>query len=401
VVVDLDRFRAINESLGRQAGDALLVQAGARLAACAADPAHVARTGGDQFALIHPGLKSESELARATLDSLRLCFGEPFRLEGGDYRVAARAGIALFPDDGADAEVLLRNAEAAVLKAKAGKDAYLFYTERLTARVAHNLTLENRLRHALERQEFVLHYQPKVEIASRRIVGAEALIRWNSEEGLVPPSEFIPMLEETGMIVEVGAWVLRQAVHDRMRWRSEGVRAPRVAVNVSVIQLRRADFLRVVRDALAPGGPAHGIDFEITESLLALDAEGALAKLTEVRTLGVDLAIDDFGTGYSSLAYLARLPVQQLKIDRAFIVAMLTDPRAMTLVSTIALMARSMGFTAIAEGVETEEQARALLEAGCVQMQGYLTGRPMPAEQLTPRLERESVLRAPEAHPFR
>ena len=384
VVVNLDRFRSINESLGRVAGDELLAQVGARLAGCASHPDHVARVGADHFAIAHPGMTSEGELARNTRELLRRCFGEPFRLAGNEFRVDARAGIALFPEDGADTDVLLRHAESAVARAKAESDRCLFYTEQMTARIAGKLVLENRLRRAIEKQEFVLHYQPKVDLADRSLVGVEALVRWNGGgAALVPPAQFIPLLEETGLMVEVGEWVLRQAVRDHCGWRDAGLQAPRIAVNVSMIQVQSPAFVTMVREAVAPCGPVPAIDLEITESLLAGDVEASLAKLAKLRELGLGVALDDFGTGYSSLAYLARMPVQQIKIDRSFIVGMLTDPQAMTLVVTIVTLARSLGLTAVAEGVESEDQAEALRKMGCHQIQGYLVARPMPREALT------------------
>ncbi|APV50723.1 hypothetical protein BWI17_14125 [Betaproteobacteria bacterium GR16-43] len=393
-VLDLDQLKSINASLGRQAGDTLLAQAAVRLSGSTPDPDHLARTEADQFAIVIPEFRSETELARVDLERLRACFDAPFTLNGGDVQVIARSGIALFPADGKDADVLLRNAEAAAVRAKTAREPYLFYAETMTRRVSERLTLETRMRGALERNEFVLQYQPKVNLATRRIVGVEALIRWNNAEGsLVLPGHFIPLLEETGMIAEVGQWALQQAVRDYQAWVAEGVVAPRIAVNVSVVQIHRADFVDVVREAVRPLGAAPPIDLEITESLLAGDVEGSIAKLEAVRALGVGLAIDDFGTGFSSLAYLAKLPVQQIKIDRSFIVGMMRDSHAMTLVTTIVTLAKSLGLVAIAEGVETEDQARLLSTAGCHQVQGYLTGRPMPREMVTPLLEPTGIVR--------
>jgi diguanylate cyclase (GGDEF)-like protein len=388
-VVDLDRFRSINESLGRAAGDALLSQVAMRLAGCATHPDHVARIGADIFAIAHPQVADAGEVARGTRELLRRCFGDPFSLAGNEFRVDARAGIALFPDDAEDTEVLLRHAESAVARAKAGTDRCLFYTEQMTARVAEKLGLENRLRSAIERDEFTLHYQPKVDAATRRITGVEALLRWRGVDGtLVPPVSFIPALEETGLMVEVGEWVLRRAVRDHRFWLDAGLEAPCVAVNVSVLQLHRPDFVAMVLDAVAPCGPAPAIDLEITESLLAGDVEASLAKLTALRGRGLGIAIDDFGTGYSSLAYLARMPVQQIKIDRSFVVEMLDDAHAKTLVATIVTLARSLGLVAVAEGVETEAQAQALLDMGCHQIQGYLISRPVTREALADLLAR-------------
>jgi EAL domain-containing protein (putative c-di-GMP-specific phosphodiesterase class I) len=254
----------------------------------------------------------------------------------------------------------------------------------MTARVAEAFVLENRLRRALAAGEFLLHYQPKVDAANRAIVAVEALIRWHSPElGLVPPGQFVPLLEETGMIVDVGHWVLRQAVADRRRWIEAGLAAPPIAVNVSVCQLRRDDYVASVGRAVAGEPSSPGIELEIVESLGMEDTEAFIGKLQALRELGLTLAIDDFGTGYSSLGYLARLPVQALKIDRAFVNAMLDGPQAATLVATMISLAHSLGLRVVAEGVETEAQAQALVALGCDQLQGFLTGRPMPWEELT------------------
>jgi EAL domain-containing protein (putative c-di-GMP-specific phosphodiesterase class I) len=261
----------------------------------------------------------------------------------------------------------------------------LFYTAAMTERVAEKLKLENKLREALEKDEFVLHYQPKVHLETRAILGVEALIRWQSTEfGLVPPGEFIPLLEETGLILEVGAWALKRAAIDRRHWVELSMPAPRIAVNVSAVQMRQRDFVRVVEEALGYGGSPAGIDLEITETLLMESLQDNISKLEKVRALGVTIAIDDFGTGYSSLAYLAKLPVHALKIDRSFVSAMLQSPQSMTIVSTIISLAHSLDLKVIAEGVETEEQSHLLKLLKCDEAQGYLFSRPLPREQIEP-----------------
>jgi len=306
------------------------------------------------------------------------------------YRIAAKAGVALFPDDAADADALFRNAEAALKKAKASGDRYLMYTQSMTETMRGKLTLENQLRQALEQGEFVLHYQPKVNLETRRIVGVEALIRWQSPElGLVPPASFIPLMEETGLILETGAWALERAVADHLRWHELGLQAPRVAVNVSPIQLRQRDFVATLRRAVAPGAKPPGVDLEITESIIMTNIEGNIEKVKAARDLGLSIAIDDFGTGYSSLGYLAKLPVQALKIDHSFIVSMASDPDAMTLISTIISLAHSLRLVVIAEGVETEEQARMLRLLRCQQMQGFLFSKPLPLEEMTDLLKQQ------------
>jgi diguanylate cyclase (GGDEF)-like protein/PAS domain S-box-containing protein len=389
--VDIDRFKVINDTLGRQAGDELLKQVAQRLLKRSAEAGQLARVEGDHFSIVIPEVVSEENLARDVMLRAHEYFGAPFQIGDSELRVTARFGIAVFPNDGDDGETLFRNAEAAVKKAHARGERCLFYTQEMTEKIAGTLALENRLRQALEKKEFVLYYQPKVDISTRRILSVEALIRWKSpEHGLVPPVEFIPLMEETGMIMEVGAWALGQAAHDHLRWTDLGIaHPPRIAVNVSQIQLRKKDFVDTVRDAIAEGTDPTGIDLEITESLVMEDIEANIQKLNMIRSLGPSIAIDDFGTGYSSLSYLAKLPVQTLKIDRSFIITMLQEPHTMTLVATVISMAHSLGLKVVAEGVETEAQAAVLLLHGCDEMQGYLYSRPLPLDELTALLLKE------------
>ena len=384
IVLDIERFKAINDSFGRQAGDELLKQFAAGLGRVSGDPTRLARVGGDHFVVVLRGLKVEEEVARFYEQRLREYFAQPFRIANHDLRISAKAGIAIYPNDGSDADALLRNAEAALEKTKASGERYLFYTQQMTERIAERLELEGKLRRALDREEFVLHYQPKFDAQTKRIEGVEALIRWQSPElGLVPPMQFIPLLEETGLIFEAGAWALRQAASDYRRWQKLGLAAPRVAVNVSSVQLRRRDFVESVQSVLGEGPGSVAIDVEITESLIMEDIQASTEKLEALRLLGVDIAIDDFGTGYSSLAYLAKLPVQQLKIDRSFIITMLKEPAVMTLVATVISMAHSLGLKVVAEGVDAEDQAKELKRLGCDQMQGYLYSKPVDFDAIT------------------
>jgi EAL domain-containing protein (putative c-di-GMP-specific phosphodiesterase class I) len=362
--------------IGRQEGDLLLASMAARLVGLAGNANRVARVGADRFAVIIPEVRKEARIARIIDDGFAKVEGEPFQVGDTELRVAIRSGVAIYPNDGADADSLFRNAEAALKKAKATGDKYLFYTQRMTERFAERLSLENKLRQAVERQEFVLHYQPKLALADGSIVGVEALIRWQTPQGLVRPDQFIPLLEETGLIVQAGAWALRRAALDHRSWSEQGLRAPRIAVNVSPVQLR-GNFIEMLKAALAEGVAPAGIDLEITESLIMEDIAGNIAKLKAVRELGVNIAIDDFGTGYSSLGYLAKLPVQSLKIDGSFISTMEQDANAMTLVSTIISLAHSLRLKVTAEGVRTESQAKMLRLLHCDEMQGYLFGRPL------------------------
>ena len=384
VVIDIERFRIVNESLGRQAGDEALRQIAARCLRVSANPALLARIGADQFAVLMPDIKVDDDVARRAMLRNEQIFGTPCVVGGTELKLSARFGIAIFPNDGADAEELIRNAEAALKNAKTAGERYLYYARQMNERVAEHFVLENQLRRALENDEFVLHYQPKVSLDDGRIAGVEALIRWLSPElGLVPPMQFIPLMEETGMILEAGAWALRQAVRDHDAWKQLGLAAPRIAVNVSPIQLRQHGFVRDVEQALAQSAAPHGIDLELTESLVMEDIEGNIEKLKAIRRLGINIAIDDFGTGYSSLAYLARLPVNTLKIDRAFVITMLNDANAMTLVSTMITLAHSLRLNVVAEGVDEEGQAKVLRLLRCDQMQGYLYSKPLPFEQMT------------------
>ena len=386
-IVDIERFKAINDAYGRQAGDELLRQLAERIKSAGPDPTRAARIGPDHFAIVSTDVENEDDVGRLTEQRLAACLGPAFRLDGRELRLSARVGIAMYPGDGGHAEALFANAEAALKKAKATGERYLFFAPAMTERIHENLSLENKLREALDKEEFVLHYQPKVDVENRGIVGVEALIRWQSPElGLVPPMKFISLLEETGLILQVGSWALRRAALDHRTWAERGLKPPRVAVNVSPIQLRQRDFVRDVEHAIMKGIAPVGIDLEITESLIMQDIHATIEKLKLLRKLGVQVAIDDFGTGYSSLSYLAKLPVQTLKIDRSFVIAMLEDPNTTTLVHTMITLAHSFQLKVVAEGVESEDQANMLRLLGCDQMQGYLFSKPLPVEALIPLL---------------
>ncbi|OFZ92921.1 MAG: hypothetical protein A2Z64_09000 [Betaproteobacteria bacterium RIFCSPLOWO2_02_67_12] len=398
--LDLDRFQRINDTLGYEAGDLLLQETANRLARTLRQTDFVAlsdrneanyfvaRQGGNEFSVLLDGVhraQDTANVARRILEAL----ARPFDLDGNEIVASACIGIAVYPLDGKDADSLRKGAGSAMHHAKQqGRNGYQYYNAVMNTRALEKLALESHLRKALERDEFALHYQPKVDLENGNIAGAEALLRWISpERGLVPPAQFIPMLEEAGMIVEVGAWALRKAVADHLRWHDQGLPAPRVSVNVSAIQLRQEDFVAVLAHAIKDGAARPGIDLEITESLVMHDIESNIAKLKAVRDLGMDIAIDDFGTGHSSLAYLAKLPLQTLKIDRSFIITMLDNADAATLVRTIISLAHSLRLIVVAEGVETEEQAKMLRLLRCDQMQGYLFSKPLPFEEMTALLK--------------
>jgi len=384
LAIDLERFRVINETFGRHAGDALLKLVAERLIDTGVGVDHLARISGDCFAAILSNIRQEADAVYFLENQVTAALGEPFKLEGEELRISAKAGIALFPDDGKDADTLFRNAEAALKKSKLSGDKYLFYTPELNARVAEKLTLENNLRKALELGQLVLHYQPKVDLKSNRIGGLEALMRWNDPEaGLVPPWKFIPLLEETGMIIEAGAWALAQAMADYRELQKNNLSPPRIAVNVSQVQLQRNDFVSTIERVVSgSGGVSGGLEIEITESLIMQDIEANIQKLRAIREMGVEVAIDDFGTGYSSLSYIAKLPINSLKIDRAFIINMASNADDLSIVSAIISLAHSLDLRVIAEGVETNEQANLLRLLKCDEIQGFLFSPAVPIAQI-------------------
>ncbi len=391
VVWNLHRFRDINETFGRQTGDTVLREIGQRFQENWPNAMDVARIGVDHFAGIIHDRREAIDLAHLIEQIIEDVLLKPITVGQQELRIAASAGVAVFTNSDEDAETLLRNAEAALRKARRSGLNYLFYGPEMNARVAETLMLENRLRQAMERDEFVLHYQPKVSGVNGHVTGLEALMRWNDPEfGLVQPDRFIPVLEETGMILQVGLWAIRQALADSRRWQEAGIEAPRVAVNVSAIQLQQENFVDSVRAALQADGGSALVDLEITESMIMTELEENIARLDEIRRLGGDIAIDDFGTGYSSLGYLAKLPVSALKIDKSFIETMNESPESMTIVSTIISLAHSLDLKVIAEGVEQEEQAKFLRLFKCNELQGYLISRPLPPDQVVDFLRQRS-----------
>ena len=384
VMLDLERFRNINETLGRHVGDAVLRGVAQRLGEAIGETEVLANVGADHFAIATRRIDDAAEIARIVEHVFAATVSRPLDAGGTTLHLAARAGIAVYPADGADGEGLYRNAEAALREAKRTGQKYQFYAPQMNASVAQALHLENRMRGALERDEFVLHYQPKVELDTGRIVGLEALIRWQDPEtGLVPPAHFIPLLEETGLILQAGRWAMQEAARTAAALRAKGLPPVRIAVNVSPIQLRQKDFVASVEAAIAAaGGAPHGLDLEITESVIMHDIDANVRVLSQVRGMGVELAIDDFGTGYSSLAYIGRLPVSVIKIDRAFIRNLDSDAESKPIVRTIISLTHALGRKVVAEGVETEGQARLLRQLRCDQYQGYLFSKPLPAEEI-------------------
>lgn len=382
-LIDLERFKNFNDSLGRANGDDLLKKVAGWLIAQTGNVNLLARIGADQFAIALPGITTESEVARQVDSILSVFVKHSLLVDNTEFRISAKIGIALFPNDGTEVENLFRNAEAALKMAKKTGDRYLFHNRRMTDAVTGKLSLENQLRLAIEHEEFVLHYQPKFHLADGTLSGAEALIRWNKPgSGLIAPGDFIPLLEETGMIYEVGRWALRQAIADASHWRTVYGVSVRIAVNVSALQLRNPEFISEIRRKIeAVPDAARGLEIEITESMIMEDIEESITKLQAIREMGITIAIDDFGTGFSSLAYLSRLPLNTLKIDRSFIVGMQRGAEGVALVSTIVNLAHSLKLKVVAEGVETKEQSGQLAHMHCDEIQGFLRGRPTSAEE--------------------
>jgi diguanylate cyclase (GGDEF)-like protein len=392
--LDVDRFKNINDSLGHAAGDELLKIVGALCARQLRETDTVARLGGDEFIICLAGIES-AEQAAAVARRLLADLAKGFEVGGHTLHANASIGISLYPTDGADAETLIRSADTAMYHAKDdGRGTYHFFRPQMTERVKRRLSLEIGLRHALERNEFELHFQPVVQLASGRLLGAEALVRWrHPERGLVSPAEFIPVAEDIGLIVPLGEWVLRQACLQAAKWSRMTGRDPFVAVNLSARQFHNGSLVSTVMSALEEAGlPADQLELEITESILMQQSDASARMLRELEQLGTKLAIDDFGTGYSSLGYLKRFPLSTIKIDRTFIRDVCRDSDDRAIVTAIMAMAQSLDLTVTAEGVEKPEQAQLLRELGCEQVQGYLYGKPVEAAEFEKLLSRPTLL---------
>jgi len=381
--VDIDRFKKVNDTLGHAAGDRLLEAFARRLASALRVGDTVGRLGGDEFGVILPEVRQAQDAARVA-EKIAASLAAPFDIDGREIFASGSMGITVYPNDSDDAETLVRNADTAMYRAKeAGRNAYRFYEPHMNERALERLELEGDLRRALGRGEFVLHYQPKADMAGARVNGAEALLRWRRQGGaLVPPMEFIPLLEETGLIVEVGDWVIRAACDELAKWDESPGERLAVAVNASTRQLRDGHLVESVRKALAETGCApERLQIEITESAAMQDVEAGIGVLAQLRALGVKVAIDDFGTGHSSLAYLQRLPIDIVKIDRRFVRDIHENAGDEAIARAIVAMARAFGYRVVAEGVENARQQQLLEAIGCDEMQGYLLGKPMPAEE--------------------
>jgi diguanylate cyclase (GGDEF)-like protein len=401
--MDLDRFKLVNDSLGHSAGDELLKTVSERFRAHIRgsdvvsrveppDPVpEVSRLGGDEFTVLLSKISQPQDaldVARRILDSSRA----PITVDGKELTMGVSIGIAVYPLDGRDAETIMKNADAAMYHAKElGGNSLQFFSPAINAEAMRNLTLECRLREALDRQELRLHYQPRIELGSRRITGVEALLRWKHPElGIVRPGEFIPLSEETGLIRPIGEWVLHTACAQNRAWQEAGYERVCVSVNVSSRQFEHFDLMSLVRRALQETGLApSNLELELTESVLMEDAQGTARVLRELQEMGVHIALDDFGTGFSSLSYLRSLPLDVIKIDRCFVAGIPTEPRATGIATAVITLAHGLGLTVVAEGVESEEQAAFLEKAGCDEMQGFLFTRALPPDELAGLLPRQ------------
>jgi diguanylate cyclase (GGDEF)-like protein/PAS domain S-box-containing protein len=384
VMMDVDRFRMINETLGRQAGDSLLKAIAERVKSSVREPDTVARLNADTFAIVASGTWRPEDLAHLMDTRKQELFGQAFVLDGEELILSATAGVAIFPEDGRTPESLLANAEAALRNAKQQSVPFLFYGPEMNARAADSLRIENRLRRAIEKQHLALWYQPKIDSKTGGLKGFEALMRWiDPDTGVVPPGQFIPIMEQTGMILDAGRWALNQVAKDCTGWANIAKVAPRIAVNVSPLQLRQKNFVTEVIDASDAIAQCDGLlDLEITESVIMENVDAIIPKLQTIRGLGVNIYVDDFGTGYSSLAYIARLPIHALKIDRSFVDGMTQSEDSLAIVTSVISLAHSLKLRVVAEGVETEAQRDLLQKLRCDELQGYLFGRPIPAQDV-------------------
>ncbi len=386
--IDLDRFKNLNETMGHASGDLLLQKVAERLVGCVRKCDTVARLSGDEFAVMLTNFSNDADVIHVSRKVLSI-FEQPFDLEGPEVYVTASIGVSIYPNDGDTVDELVTHAGAAMHHVKEhGRNAYRLYTDDLDATAFEHLVLENSLRRALEREEFVLFYQPQIDLGSGRVVGVEALIRWKHPDlGMVSPAQFIPLLEETGLILSVGQWVLQTACRQAKQWRDEGLGPIRMAINLSPRQIDQSNLVEQVAEALELSGlDPRSLDLEITESCLMGDVERSTRMLHELRQMDVNISIDDFGTGYSSLNYLTRFPIDTLKIDRSFVKDVTEDADDASLAKAIISMGHSLKLKVLAEGVETPEQLEFLRQYGCDEVQGFLFSMPLPADEVTPLL---------------
>ena len=400
--IDVDRFKTINDSLGHAAGDALLEEVARRLRATVPTTDTVARLGGDEFVVVSENLNDDFDAGHLA-DRLHRSFStSPMQVEGRQLTVTASIGVSVFPGDGDQINTLMRQADMAMYEVKSrGRDGWLFFTESMNRVIQERLSLEIDLRKSLENGDFCLHYQPQWDINGRHLLGWEALLRWTHPlRGVVSPGGFIPVAEDTGLIGPLGEWVLMEACRTAAAWHGHGLETCRLSVNLSCRQFAQSRLEEKIEEILNRTGLSpQRLELEITETVLMEDPQRAINLLTRLKDRGIRIAIDDFGTGYSSLSYLRSFPIDRLKIDRSFVTTSLTDPSGAAIVTAIISLARSLGITTIAEGVETEDQRQFLLQQGCDELQGFLMGQPMPNEAIGPFLDQSASAGAAPAAP--
>jgi diguanylate cyclase (GGDEF)-like protein len=389
VFLDLDRFKYINDSLGHAIGDQLLHSVSLRLLACVRGSDTVTRQGGDEFVILLTEMAHPQDAAKSAKKIL-LSLTAPHFIGGNELHIDGSIGISVYPADGEDAETLIQNADTAMYHAKEnGRNNFQFFAAEMNVKVVERQSLEASLRRALEREEFLLHYQPKVNLNTGEITSVEALIRWQHQDrGLVPPLQFVPVAEDSGLILPIGRWVLREACRQARAWQDAGLPPVPMAVNVSAAEFRQSDFVENVRTILGETGlEARYLELELTESVLMEDAKFTGSVLQKLKEMGIHLAVDDFGTGYSSLSYLREFPIDILKIDRSFVNQITSDSGDSTIVNAIVSMGKSLKLLVVAEGIETNEQRKYLQARHCEQGQGYLFSRPLPAAQFAVLLQ--------------
>ena len=392
LMLDLDRFKIVNDTLGHAQGDELLKLVAKRLRDTVRQVDTVARFGGDEFVVLLEDIRDPETAAQVAAKILR-SLSRPYELAKRPVTLTASIGLSLYPQDGNDSDTLIRNADVAMYQSKRRRGEYTFFTNSMNSHLQELMELEGALRQALEKKEFILHYQPQIDLKTGRICGCEALLRWQSSHGMIGPDQFIPLAEETGLIVPIGAWVLQEACRQNLAWQAEGLAPVGMAVNLSARQFQSGDLCAEVHDTLAQSGmPADLLDLELTESIVMEDPDQAQQILRQLKELGVYLSLDDFGTGYSSLMYLCKFPFDHLKIDRSFIQNIDLEASGKALLKGIIDISHTLDLTAVAEGVETPEELYILLDYGCDILQGYLFSKPLPAAEFAQLLRQGTSL---------
>jgi len=383
IVIDLDNFRTINDTLGHDVGDKLLLQVAEKIKGLLRESDTVARLGGDEFVILQTGLKDINDVTKVAERILEK-FRNPWFLEGREYYITASLGISIYPNDGQDEKALVRNADIAMSRAKeTGKNNYELFMESMKKKMIDKLDLENDLRHAIEKEEFVLFYQPQIALATGEIIGVEALIRWQREGvGLVQPMEFIPAAEESSLIIPLGEWILRTACLQNVRWINSGIKPVLMAVNLSAKQFQQRNLVEMIEKVLDETGMDPTLlELEITESTAMLDVDFTVKVLKRLKDMGIRISLDDFGTGYSSLNYLKILPIDSLKIDKSFVHDLTSSPSEEAIAKSVINLAHKLNLLVVAEGVETKDQLELLKNHMCDKVQGYLLSKPVPPKE--------------------